>query len=313
MQKELSTKHPNEFEDRIDLRDLFNVLLKGKWIIISVTACVSIIGVIYSLLLPNIYESKALLVPVSPSNNISRSFGGYGAIAGLAGVTLPSVNDGNANAGKAIKKISTLSFFENNIMPNIDLPNLMAVKSWNSKTNTLVYNEKIYDINSNTWISDNPSLEQKIPSAQNSFAAFRAKLSLDVDPITSFVTVSIKHQSPFIAKKWAELVVNEVNNFYRQKDKFESEKAVSYLNQQISITSLSEVKEALAELLQEETKKLTLIEANYFYVFEYIDPPPVMEIKSEPNRALLCMLSALFGGFLGFIFVLIRNYFFNNQ
>ena len=92
------------------------------------------------------------------------------------------------------------------------------------------------------------------------------------------------------------MVVNEVNAFYRQKDKSESEKAVSYLNQQISMTGLSEIKQVLAQLLQEETKKLTLIEANQFYVFDYIDPPAVMEKKSEPKRALICILSALLGG-----------------
>ena len=111
-------------------------------------------------------------------------------------------------------------------------------------------------------------------------------LSLSEDKKSGFITLSIKHQSPFIAKQWAELVINEVNAFYRQKDKSESEKAVSYLNQQISMTGLSEIKQVIAQLLQEETKKLTLIEANQYYVFDYIDPPAVMEKKSEPKRAL---------------------------
>ncbi len=49
MQEEHSNKHPNDFDDEIDLRELFYVLLEGKWIIVSLTAFVSIIGVIYSL------------------------------------------------------------------------------------------------------------------------------------------------------------------------------------------------------------------------------------------------------------------------
>jgi len=133
-------------------------------------------------------------------------------------------------------------------------------------------------------------------------------LSLSEDIKSGFITLSIKHQSPFVAKQWAGLVVNEVNAFYRQKDKLESERAVSYLNQKISMTSLSEIKEVLAQLLQEETKKLTLIEANQFYVFDYIDPPAVMEKKSEPKRALICILSALLGGMLSIVIVLIRQY-----
>ena len=307
MQEAHSNKHPNDFDDEIDLRELFYVLLEGKWIIVSLTAFVSIIGVIYSLLLPNIYESKAMLVPVNSSSGISGALGSYSGLAGLAGISLPSGGD-EGNSAKAIQKISSLSFFENNILPNIHLPDLMAVKSWNSKTNTLTFDDSIYDTNSNTWIRDYSYPQQQIPSSQESYAVFKQHLSLNDDKKSGFITLSIKHQSPFVAKQWVELVVNEVNAFYRQKDKLESEKAVSYLNQQISMTGLSEIKQVLAQLLQEEIKKLTLIEANQFYVFDYIDPPAVMERKSAPKRSIICIISALLGGVLSVFLVLIRHY-----
>jgi LPS O-antigen subunit length determinant protein (WzzB/FepE family) len=313
MQEAHSNEHPNDLDNEIDLRELFYVLLEGKWIIVSLTAFVSIVGVIYSLFLPNIYESKAILVPVNSSSGISGALGGYSGLAGLAGISLPSgVDEGNSS--KAIQKISSLSFFENNILTNINLPELMAVKSWNSKTNTLVFNENIYKKTSNTWIREFSYPQQQIPSAQESFGVFTTKhLNLSVNEKTGFISLSIKHQSPFIAKQWAELVVSEVNAFYRQQDKSGSEKAVSYLKQQILITGLSEIKQVIAELLQEETKKLTLIEANQYYVFEYIDPPAVMEQKSAPKRALICILAALLGGMLGIIFVFIRHYVFNEK
>ena len=312
MQEAQSDNNPSNFDDQIDLRNLFSVILDGKWLIISVTAFVATIGVLYSLLLPNIYESKAILVPVNPSSGIYSSIGGYGGLAGLAGIRIPGTSD-EGNSAKATKKINTLSFFENNILANIHLPDLMAVKSWKPKTNTLVYDENIYDISSNTWITDDTDSE-KIPSAQKSFRAFKNKhLSFSEDRKTGFITLSIKHQSPIIAKQWAELIVNEVNGFYRQKDKSESEKAVSYLNKQISMTSFSEIKQVLAQLLQEETKKLTLIEANEYYVFDYIDPPAIMEKKSEPNRAFICIFFTILGGILSILLVLIRHYFFNER
>jgi capsular polysaccharide biosynthesis protein len=312
MQETYINKPPdsNDYDGEVDLREIFHILIEGKWLIVSVTSLISIIGVIYSLLLPNIYESKALLAPVNSSNSISGALRGYSGLAGFAGINLPSGGD-ESNSAKAIKKISSLSFFEENILVNIYLPDLMAVKSWDSQTNTVSFDENIFDIKSNTWIRDNSNPNQKIPSAQESFIMFKSKLSLNVDTKTGFVNLSIKHQSPFIAKQWTDLVVNEINNFYRQKDKLQSEKAVNYLNQQILNTSLSEIKQVLAQLLQEETKKLTLIEANQFYVFDYIDPPAVMEQKSEPKRSLICILFAIFGGMLSILLTFIRHYFFN--
>ena len=295
-------------EDQIDLQELFNILAKGKWIIVSVTTIASIIGIIFSLLLPNIYESKALLVPANKTTGISGALKSYGSLAGLAGISLPANSD-ESNSVQAIQKISSLSFFEKNIMANIYLPDLMALKSWNPKTNELTYDESIYDSTSNTWTRNYSYPQQLVPSAQESYDIFKNKhLSLNEDKSSGFITLSIKHQSPFIAKQWVDLLVYEVNRFYREKNKSESEKAASYLNKQISMNDLSEIKQVLAQLLQEETKKLALIEANEFYVFDYIDPPAIMEKKAKPKRAIICIFSALLGGILGMFYVIIRYY-----
>ena len=64
----------------------------------------------------------------------------------------------------------------------------------------------------------------------------------------------------------------KLTHFIERKDKSESEKAIIFLNKQIAMTGLSEIKQVIAELLQEETQKLTLIEASQSYVFDYIDP-----------------------------------------
>lgn len=308
MQETHANKNSNDFDDEIDLQELFYALLEKKWIIVSLTSFVSIIGVIYSLLLPNIYESKALLVPISSSSSISSALRDYSALSGIAGISIPSVGNQD-NYVRAIPKINSLSFFENSIMPNIYLPDLMAVKSWDAKTNTLFFDNSIYDMKSNTWVRDHSYNEKQIPSSQESYEVFKTKhLNFIEDRKAGIFTLSIKHQSPFIAKQWTELVVSQINNFYRLKDKSEIEKRVSYLNNQISITSLTEVKQVLAQLIQTEFKKLAILEANEYYVFDYIDPPKVMEKKSGPKRALIAILSALFGGIFSTLFVIIRHY-----
>ena len=300
-------------DDEIDLLELFHVLLQGKWIIVSVTAFASIIGVIYSLYLPNIYKSEAILARADSSNDMSRALGGMGGIASLAGLNLSS-ESGKSNSTKAIEKLNSLSFFENNILPYIFLPNLMALDSWDIHTNDLIYNENLYNSDTNTWVRKYSYPKTQIPTAQESFKVFKQKhFGLKEDSKNGFLTLTIKHQSPFIAKQWADLIINQVNAFYREKDKSESEKSVIYLNKQINVTSLSEVKEAIAELLQNETKKLTLIEVKQSYVFEYIDPPAIMELKSEPKRALICILAALFGGMLSILFAFLKYYDFKKK
>ena len=113
-----------------------------------------------------------------------------------------------------------------------------------------------------------------------------------------YIVLTISHQSPSIAKQWVE-IFEEINAYYRQKDKLQSEKAVIYLNKQIANTSLSEIRAVTASILEKEIQKLTLIEANKDYVFEYIYPPSIMEKKSEPYRSLMVILSMTLGFILG--------------
>ena len=51
-------------KDELNILDLVAIFLKGKKIIASVTALTAIFVIIYSLTLPNLYESSALLNPI---------------------------------------------------------------------------------------------------------------------------------------------------------------------------------------------------------------------------------------------------------
>ena len=289
----------------IDLRALWLVLISGKWIILSITTILSIIGIIYSLSLPNIYESRALLVSSSSVNN-SGSLQNYSGLASLAGIDISQNSE--TNSAQAIEKLKSFSFFENYFLPNIFLPNLMALDSWNSELNILEYNDKIYNIDTKNWI------QGKQPSKQKSYDIFMGKhLNISVDNKTNFIYITIKHQSPYVAQKWTKLLINQINIFYRTKDKNEAERASSYLNSVLADTKLSEIKQEIAKLLQKETQKLTLIEAKEFYVFEFIDPPVAMEKHAEPSRSLICILAAFLGGLIGTIVVFIRHYLFTEN
>ncbi len=308
MQEIDSNKRLHDFDDEIDLRELFLVLFKGKRIIAYLTASLGLIGIIYSLLLPNIYKSEALLAPVEETSLIDGALSQYSALAGFAGIDLPN-SDQSGNANKAVELIISLDFFENYLMPKIFLPDLMALKSWEDKKNIIIYDDSIFQKDSNIWVRDFSYPQKLIPSAQESYEVFTEEhLRINQDKVSGYITLSVEHQSPLIAKQWVEIIFEEVNSFYSQKDKESAEKAVIYLNEQIASTSLLEIREVTTKLLEKEFQKLTLVEANKDYVFEYIYPPSVMEEKSEPKRFLIFIWFFLTGFMFGVIIVLLRHY-----
>ena len=301
-------------DDQIDFKELFQLIWQKKWFVLSVTGLFSLIAIIYSLALPNIYQSRALLSPMEgQGGGINQALGNYSGIASFAGINLPA-QDSDSNAVKSIQKLNSLSFFEENILPNIFLPDLMAIESWDRTSNSISYNRKIYNDTTQTWVRDIQYPQTETPSAQESFRVFiKDNLFVSKDMDTGFVTIAIKHQSPFIAKEWTEIIVNQLNDFFRKKDKAEAQAAVAFLNIQIAQTSFAEIKQVIAELIQQKTQQLALIEVSKFYVFEYLDPPAVMEQKSEPKRSLICILGAFIGGFLGVFIVILRHYAFNKN
>ena len=92
------------------------------------------------------------------------------------------------------------------------------------------------------------------------------------------------------------------------KDKVEGEASINYLTEQVARTGYTEIRKVIADLAQREMQKMTLIEATEYYVFDVIDPPVVMEKKSSPARATICIIGAILGGIIGVIIVLLRHY-----
>ena len=285
-------------EDEIDLRKLLDVIWSGKWVIFALIISSSLIAVLVSISLPNVYKSEALLSPVVSEAAPSGAMSNMGGLATLAGLNFQAQPAGNST--KALKKLRTLSFYEDNILPNIFLPDLMALKSWDSKNNKIIYDKNIFNSDTQTW--------NKIPSPQKSYKDFKRILEFSLDYETGFVTLSVRHQSPYIAQEWTNLIVNQLNDFFRSNDKREAQAAMDYLNAQMAQTSYTEIKEVIAQLLQNKMQQLTLIEANDFYVFSYLDPPKVMEEKVEPNRRSISILGAVLGALLGILFVIVREF-----
>ena len=302
-----NTDQAKSVNEEIDLIQLIKVLMSGKWMILSITTIASILVVIYSLSLPNIYKSEALLSPVTSQKGLAGAVQNFSGLASLAGINLPSEGT-DSNAGKALEKVSSLSFFQEQILPNIFVPDLLAVESWSRGENLINYDNEIYDSVTGSWTRDVEPYQSPEPSVQESFRAFGEHVGISKDLKTGFIKLSVKHQSPYVAQAWAELIILKINAFYKDKDKEEAEASVRYLNTQIAQTSYAEIREVISQLLQQQTQKLTLIEANDYYVFEYIDPPAVMERKAEPMRAMICIIGAILGGLLGCIIVLFRHY-----
>jgi LPS O-antigen subunit length determinant protein (WzzB/FepE family) len=302
------SQQPQYNDDEIDLKELFQALWTGKITIFLTTLLASSIAVAVALSMPNIYRSEALLAPVtSESGGLSGLASKFGGLASLAGVSLPGGGGGDKTT-TGIEVLKSRAFFAQFMQNNEVLLPLMAAKGWDAVNNTLIFDANIYDVNTQQWVRDAKPPRQAEPSLQEAHEAFVKLLSVAQDKETGFVTISIEHFSPYVAKMWVDALVSEINDTIKQQDVAQAERSISYLTAQIEATKLTELQAGFFELIQSQTETIMLANASPEYLFKTLDPAVVPELKAKPKRALICVLGALLGGMLGVLIVLVRHF-----
>ena len=137
-------------------------------------------------------------------------------------------------------------------------------------------------------------------------------LSVSQDTKTSFITISIKHHSPSIAKRWVDLIERNINISMREADMELSKNSIDFLNSKIAETNLKELKDSISKLLESQIETLMVASVDEKYVFKTISSAIIPEERSEPNRFLLVLLGLVIGFFTGSIIILV-HYFLNIQ
>lgn len=288
----------NKKED-LDLFDIAHILWSQKIVIFSLTTAFIILSLMFALILPNIYKSEALLMPQEETSGMGGMLGQYSGMAGLAGISIPT--ESGTKSQEAISRVRSFDFFSKYFLPRIELANLVAVKKWDSDQNIVIYNKKIYDDETKKWVG-------KPKSEQEAYKSYKRSLSIIEDKKTSFVILSMKHHSPFIAQSWTQIIIDEIHESMRDQDKIQSTKSINFLNSLSLTVQYEEIKKALSSLQQEQMKQLMMIEANEDYIFKILDPPIAPEKKSEPSRSIIVILGTLLGFIVSIIYSLIKFY-----
>jgi uncharacterized protein involved in exopolysaccharide biosynthesis len=298
------------YDDEIDLRELFGVLWAGKTEIAVGVLLSALIAVSYALYLPNKYSSEALLAPRNDGGSggaLGQLAAQYGGLASLAGVNLGGAG-GQGKTAIAIEMLKSRDFFGKYLYDSV-LIDLMASKSWDPGDNEVVIDENLFDIKTQAWVRETGNGLQAKPSVQEAHKAFVERaFSVSEDKQSGFVTISVTHYSPTVARDWVVKIVESVNEAVRAREVREAENSIAFLKDQTAKTNLVSLTQVFAELIEQQTKTVMLASASDEYVFQVIDPPVAPELKSEPQRALICVLGVLLGGMLAVVFVLIRHY-----
>ena len=293
MEKDYSDSSGQE----INLSEILRSLWASKLLIISITFLFALSSVIYAIKTPDKFTSTAILQVQSGTNNSNSSMSQFSGIASLAGISLPS---GNTN--KSYYVIEHLNSFD-------DISeNLIAAVGYDSSKEKTLFDEKLFDVNSKTWVRDPSPERQKIPTYLEVHEKFIEQVDVSMDKKSGYLKISFEHFSPNFSYNFVNLIINELNIVTREKDISESQAALDYLLNQLSSTEVANVRNSISLLINNQLEKLMLANVKEDYLISTIDAPFIPEINSYPNRPFIAIFGTLLGALLSIFFVLIKYY-----
>ncbi|MDA7853809.1 Wzz/FepE/Etk N-terminal domain-containing protein [Porticoccaceae bacterium] len=305
MQNELNST--DQYDDEIDLRELFSVLWGGKKLIVGITAVFALVAVFHALSIPNQYRATALVSPAQGSGGgLSGALGQLGGLASLAGVSIGGGESSEAQVAQEIMR--SRGFIEEFISENNLDVEVFAAQGWDRGSNQLEINSDLYDVDSSLWLRDAPAGKTVQPTGWALYKRFSGMFSVSEDKKTGMISISVEYFSPKIAKQWVDQLIIGINQHMQSRKLDQVNINIQYLEAQIQKTSIAEMREVFYTIIEEQIKSKMLAEASPEYAFVTVSPAMVPEEKSQPKRALICILGTLLGGMLSVLWVLVMHY-----
>lgn len=290
----------------ISMGELVSELWKRKISICMISALTAVFAVVFSLRLPDIYKSTALLVPneKEQANSLAGLASQFGGIASLAGVDL---NSGNNNAALALEIVKSNVFLTYFIDKYQLKKELFASSGWVRETDTLLFDEDIYDINKKEWVREVKLPYLPEPNILEVIEKFKEEsLIISKDDETGVVYLSVLTVSPLMSQTIARNLVNELNVYMRERDIESAEKSIVYLQQAAQATKLSDMRSVFYQLIQQQVQTKMIAETQTDYVFQVVDPAIVPLEKHKPSRAVIVILSFIVGFILSVVFIIFK-------
>lgn len=291
----------------ITLGFLVDALWRNKFKVIIPTVLVSVLAVFYAINKPDIYTASGVYTPASQgdSGSLSKLAGQFGGLASIAGVNLGGGSKDDTKV--ALKFLTSRSFLQHFIEKYSLEDEVMAVNGWDRTINELSYDESLYNLAENKWVRTPPPNKHVIPTPWEAYESFKDILKVQYDDKEGIILLSIDYYSPEIAKEWLELIVKELNSFWKAKKLDKSDKLIAGLTIKAQETKISELQTVFYTLIAEQTKNNLLDQVTDESVFELVGEVVLPEDKSAPSRALICILAFILSASISSLIIIGRE------
>jgi uncharacterized protein involved in exopolysaccharide biosynthesis len=277
--------------EEINIRELFSVLWKGRWLVIASALLCAAIAVGVSFLIRKQYTATVVVSPVT--NTQGGALGGlsslasqFGGLASLAGFSLGGDSSKQEYIAVLQSEEVTQRFIrDNNLMP--------------------VLFEDLWDPVRKQWTTNDPKKRPTLWKASQYFK--RSVRSVDTDKKSGLHVLTIQWTDPALAAQWANGLVALTNSYLRDRKVRESERNIAFLKQEALQTDMVQVQTAIYNVLESEIKTVMMARGSEEFALRTIDRAVAPERPSSPKKIMWLIAGLLFGGVTSVAYLLVRH------
>jgi len=286
-------------EDEIDLKELWQTILKGKTLILKVMAVVVTLTLVYALSTPNSYKSETILIPVADESG--SSLGGLGGLAAMAGVSI-----GGGGAMTPDVAFSTLlddySFMKNFIINN------KIVEHYDSPTADENYVFALgfrgfYDIfHSPIEIDEDYDFEKRI---FDTIKSLKKKISISSDKKTALISVSFTDEDREYTPKMIDMFLKDASKYLVSNNLRIIDNKLNYFSKEMYKADGFELRQSLSAMISKILQEKVMMKSKVYYQCDVLTEPSVAYIKdkAKPKRGLILVVSFITSIILGIFLV----------
>ncbi len=302
----------------ISLTDLLAAVRRRKRVVLTFTACVLVVALLYAIFATPRYSASIVVQPQANepggSGALAQLAGQLGSVSSMVGLGLGKESDEENNYLATLTSHELALKFINqyNVAP------LLFPKQWDAQTRNwkplhrgVLSRFRLSISRTLARISDDKGWRPPTdaPTTWQLLNRFEKILDVKKKDDAGVVNVTIKYPDPQIAADWANEYVALANSLIRERVVSETQAALIYLSQVAEQTSITEVKDSAYLLIQRHLDEQIEAKSKSDYAFQVVDPAIVPGQPSPPGRALVMVGALVMGLLLGSLLAVFQEFF----
>jgi len=286
-------------EDEIDLKELWQTIVKGKKIIILVTLFIVFLTLVYALKTPNEYTSKTVLIPTAESGG--NSLGGLGGLAAMAGVSIGS--GGSMTPDVAFNSLLDNYEFMKEFVSQNNIVEHYTKDDFDKNYVFALGYRGVYDTFKSS--KDEDKKIDKDEEIFNTIAMIQKNLSISSDKKSGLITISYTDKDRNYPPKIIEEFLKDSSKYLVKNNLRIINHKLGYFEKELMTTDGFELRQSISQIVSKIVEEKVMMQSKTYYQCDVLTEASVAYIKdkTKPKRGLILVVSFITSIILGIFLV----------